>query len=171
MAKNKVIAGAYEGWDVVRSFGIVTFHTMKEGGMFLGKTVYLDGNITHYEILDENSTKSASSAIIRGGLGAVLLGPIGLLAGFSAKNNKVKLIALKFKDGQECVVDVDDKIFQIILKYCHNAKSSFDDMPVSQQIEQKISEADEIMKFKDLLDKGIITQEEFNAKKKEIFKI
>ena len=44
-------------------------------------------------------------------------------------------------------------------------------MPVSQQIEQKTSEADEIMKFKDLLDKGIITQEEFNAKKKEIFKI
>ncbi|MDY5798016.1 MAG: SHOCT domain-containing protein, partial [Eubacteriales bacterium] len=28
--------------------------------------------------------------------------------------------------------------------------------------------ADEIMKFKELLDSGVITQEEFDAKKKEI---
>lgn len=32
-----------------------------------------------------------------------------------------------------------------------------------------ISEADEIEKFKNLLDKGVITQEEFEAKKKQIF--
>ena len=30
------------------------------------------------------------------------------------------------------------------------------------------SSADEIMKFKELLDSGVITQEEFDAKKKEI---
>ena len=35
--------------------------------------------------------------------------------------------------------------------------------------QQHYSEADEILKFKDLLDKGIITQEEFDAKKKQIF--
>lgn len=33
---------------------------------------------------------------------------------------------------------------------------------------QKPSEADEIMKFKDLLDKGIITEEEFEAKKNQL---
>ncbi|HIX15968.1 MAG TPA: SHOCT domain-containing protein [Candidatus Hungatella pullicola] len=33
---------------------------------------------------------------------------------------------------------------------------------------EKTSEADEILKFKKLLDDGIITQEEFEAKKKQI---
>ena len=32
----------------------------------------------------------------------------------------------------------------------------------------KVSEADELMKFKKLLDDGVITQEEFDAKKKQI---
>ena len=31
-----------------------------------------------------------------------------------------------------------------------------------------LSSADEIKKFKDLLDSGVITQEEFNAKKKQL---
>ena len=43
---------------------------------------------------------------------------------------------------------------------------------MKDQAEQKasttISEADEIKKFKDLLDSGIITQEEFDAKKKQL---
>ncbi|MCI8482409.1 MAG: SHOCT domain-containing protein [Clostridia bacterium] len=34
----------------------------------------------------------------------------------------------------------------------------------------KLSSADEIMKFKQLLDDGIITQEEFERKKKELLK-
>jgi len=33
---------------------------------------------------------------------------------------------------------------------------------------QTLSDADEIKKFKDLFDSGIITQEEFNAKKTQI---
>ena len=37
---------------------------------------------------------------------------------------------------------------------------------IKQEIQQ--SNADELGKFKDLLDKGIITQEEFDAKKKQL---
>lgn len=39
---------------------------------------------------------------------------------------------------------------------------------IIQPISGKKSSADEIMKFKELLDSGVITQEEFDAKKKEI---
>lgn len=39
---------------------------------------------------------------------------------------------------------------------------------VTNQSNVKTSEADEIMKFKELLDKGVITQEEFDAKKKQL---
>ncbi len=38
-------------------------------------------------------------------------------------------------------------------------------------IQQEISEADELMKFKNLLDNGIISQEEFEAKKKQLLGI
>ena len=40
--------------------------------------------------------------------------------------------------------------------------------PVQQVVEQKASPADEIRKYKGLLDDGIISQEEFDAKKKQL---
>lgn len=40
--------------------------------------------------------------------------------------------------------------------------------PVQQVVEQKTSPADEIRKYKGLLDDGIISQEEFEAKKKQL---
>ncbi len=39
-------------------------------------------------------------------------------------------------------------------------------MTIKQEIPQ--SNADELAKYKDLLDKGIISQEEFDAKKKQL---
>ncbi|MCI7741234.1 MAG: SHOCT domain-containing protein [Clostridiales bacterium] len=40
--------------------------------------------------------------------------------------------------------------------------------PTNTTVVQNVSNADELAKFKDLLDKGIITQEEFDAKKKQL---
>ena len=42
---------------------------------------------------------------------------------------------------------------------------------VVQQQGSTNSVADEIMKFKELLDKGVITQEEFEAKKKQLLNL
>lgn len=42
---------------------------------------------------------------------------------------------------------------------------------VVEKIGNDISSADELRKFKQLLDEGIITEEEFNAKKKEILNL
>ena len=163
MAANKVIAGAYQGKNIGQTFGSAYLQ------IGLVKTIFLKEIVSNYEILDTNSRKSASSAVLRGALGAALLGPVGLLAGLSAKNKNSKVIALKFKDGQECVVEVDDKIFKAILKSLSGVKSNFDDIEKdSNLLENKISDADEIIKFKDLFDKGIITKEEFETKKKQL---
>lgn len=67
---------------------------------------------------------------------------------------------------------------------CSCGKSKFDvsdilkekteEQPKGESTEKKqssFSEADEILKFKELLDDGIITQEEFDAKKKKILGI
>ncbi len=39
------------------------------------------------------------------------------------------------------------------------------------QVVQSASSADELKKFKELLDSGIITQEEFDAKKKQLLRL
>ena len=89
MAANKVIAGAYQGKNIGQTFGSAYLQ------IGLVKTVFLKEIVSNYEILDTNSRKSASSAVLRGALGAALLGPVGLLAGLSAKNKNSKVIALK----------------------------------------------------------------------------
>ena len=166
MAKNRVIAGAYQGKLINQALGSPYIQIG-----FL-KTLELKGQVTNYEILDATSTKSASSAVLRGAIGATLLGPVGLLAGLSAKNKKSKLIALKFKDGQECVVDVDDKVYRAILKTLVGVKSTFDESSPNQlENKSEISVPDEILKFKDLMDKGIISEEEFQAKKKQLLNL
>ena len=170
MAQNKVIAGAYQGKMVGQTFGNADLQTS-----FL-KTVFLKDIVVNYEVLDSESKKSMSSALLRGGLGAALLGPVGLLAGLSAKNKNSKIIALKFNDGQECVVDVDDKIFKAILKSLAGIKSNFGDNNDNdkEQLEDNTnnsSQADEILKFKNLLDQGIISEEEFDAKKKQLLNL
>ncbi|MBR3588760.1 MAG: SHOCT domain-containing protein [Clostridia bacterium] len=38
-------------------------------------------------------------------------------------------------------------------------------------IQENNSEADELKKYKDLLDNGVITQEEFDAKKKQLLNL
>lgn len=40
--------------------------------------------------------------------------------------------------------------------------------PSLQVVESQTSDADELLKFKQLLDAGVISQEEFDAKKKQI---
>ena len=166
MTKNRVIAGVYQGKMINQALGSPYIQIG-----FL-KTLELKGQVTNYEILDSTSTKSASNAVLRGAIGATLLGPVGLLAGLSAKNKKSKLIALKFKDGQECVVDVDDKVYRAIIKTLANIKSTFDeDNPKPLENKVEISVPDEILKFKNLMDQGIISEEEFQAKKKQLLNL
>ncbi len=52
------------------------------------------------------------------------------------------------------------------------AYNSYKQAPVSSsKLETSISSADEIMKYKNLLDAGVITQDEFEAKKKQILNL
>ena len=54
--------------------------------------------------------------------------------------------------------------------FCTKCGRAYVDNSASNQPETKLvfSAADEILKFKQLLDAGIITQEEFDAKKKQL---
>lgn len=62
------------------------------------------------------------------------------------------------------VAEEAEKVYAFIQNRLRAAKTKSDKSANIQQI----SSADELKKFKELLDSGIITQEEFDAKKKQI---
>lgn len=115
MAKNTVIAGDYEGKIVCNNNAGVYIPLNFSGS----KKVKLDKeNIETYEVITEETRKSASSGIMRGAVGAAILGPVGLLAGVSAKNKGLFTVAIKFKDGKNSLIEIDDKVYKVLVKQC-----------------------------------------------------
>lgn len=110
-AKNQVIKGAYQGCSVVKEFCMdrVILKRYLEPNIILNKET-----VSQIEVIDEEMKKSGSSAVLRGALGAAVLGPVGLLAGLSAKNKGVYLLAVEFKDGQTSLIEVDQKIYKLL---------------------------------------------------------
>lgn len=111
-AKNRVVAGDYIGGNVTMNFGMVMVGT---GGF--AKVIELsNANVESYEVLDQERRKSAKSAVGRAFVGSVALGGVGLLAGLTAKNKGVHLIAIEFKDGKKSLIEVDEKKYKAIVK-------------------------------------------------------
>lgn len=106
MAQNKVIAGDYIGASITETLGTVT----------VGNVTFSKHTAASYEVVIEEQRKSAVSGIVRGLVGRAVLGPVGLLAGLSAKNVGTYTIAVNWKSGKKSLLEVDDKIYKIILK-------------------------------------------------------
>lgn len=111
-AKNLVIAGDYSN----RAIGQISGVPYIVIGMFKSNLYLNKDNVDSYELITDEHRKSASSGIARGAVGVALLGPVGLLAGLSAKNKGIYTIAIKFKDGCNSLIEVDDKIYKSIVK-------------------------------------------------------
>jgi hypothetical protein len=108
---NKVIAGDYVGYTIVKGpKGYVL------GKGFTKQIVLNKQNVESYEVITEDVRKSAASGVSRGIVGGVLLGPVGLLAGLSAKNKGQYQIAIQFHDGTKALIDVDDKCYKTLIK-------------------------------------------------------
>jgi hypothetical protein len=113
-AKNKVIAGDYAGCNVTK----VMFADSVEiaGPSTLGVTLNKT-NVASYELVTDEHKKSAASGIARGLVGGALLGLVGLLGGaLSAKNKGIYSVAIEFKNGNRSLIEVDDKIYRILVK-------------------------------------------------------
>lgn len=113
-AKNKVIAGDYQGKQVLCSLGFASI------SLGLIKSIDLNNkNVKSYELITDEHRKSAASGVARGIVGGTLLGPVGMLAGgMSAKNKGIYQIAVEFHDGKRSLLEVDDKTYKAIIKGC-----------------------------------------------------
>ena len=108
-AKNQVIAGDYNNYKVTSNgtYGCIT------NSNFLNAVAYLNKReVESYELITEDKVKSGTSAILRGMVGAAVLGGVGILAGLSAKNKGIYTIAIQWKDGKRSLIEIDDKLYK-----------------------------------------------------------
>jgi len=183
---NQATAGDYKGWVLYIDGKNRAF--ISELKLFGSKKVYInEDTVESYEVIGADSNVSTASAATRGAVGYALLGPLGIAAALTAKKKGIHTIAINFTDGKNCVIETDNNMYQSItsilmkIKKSNEAKQQvIEQQMVAQQqpaqfqaqptiVQQSnISVADEIMKFKELLDGGVISQEEFDTKKKQL---
>lgn len=113
-AQNKVIAGDYNGQKINAAGGVIyiSFNAFEQ------ETAIASGTIESYEVITDEHRKSAASGISRGLVGGVLLGPVGLLAGLSAKNKGIYQVAIHFRNGKRSLIEIDDKLYKVLVKNC-----------------------------------------------------
>ena len=76
-------------------------------GKFIGKTIYSNG---------ECLVCSGWDAILRGVAGMTLLGGVGILAGLTAKTKGIYTVAILWKDGEKSLIEIDEKLYKILVK-------------------------------------------------------
>ena len=128
-AKNKVIAGDYYNYKVSASVGVVTI------SLLLVETITVDKTtVKNYEVITDEHRKSAKSGVARGLAGKMLLGNVGAMAGvYSAKDKGIYQIAIEFKNGKRSLIEVDDKIYKLIIKNCFACGSDSDEETEPEQ--------------------------------------
>jgi ribosomal protein L37AE/L43A len=151
-------------------------------------TVYNYSDIVDFELLEDGES------IAKGGLGRALVGGAlfggtgAIVGGITGKRkqkgicNSLK-IKITVKDINNPVIYVnfitsstkkDGMIYKSMIKDAQECLSTLQvicDQQKQQDNKSSGTNADEIRKYKELLDDGIITKEEFEAKKKELLNI
>lgn len=109
MAKIKVLAGDFLKGDGQVSFNALGLRTEKHS--FLGESIPFS-QLEEVEVASEESVKKIGGTIGWGAAGAVLLGPVGLLAGLLAGGRKKEVtFVAKFKDGRKLMGTADNATY------------------------------------------------------------
>ena len=123
MASNQVISGDYSGNKVSISGGETLYiYDIKSTSAFdnnYADKVYLDRNtIQDFDVVNENYKKTVLGVVGRAAIGAALLGPVGLLAGATAKNKGTYIVAVSLKNGKKSLLEIDEKRYKLLVTNC-----------------------------------------------------
>lgn len=155
--------------------------------------IYNLSSISSYELV-ENGSAISSGGLGRAALGAVTFGGAGAIVGAVTGKKKSKTIVEKLQikimlnDLKNPVVYIEllkkpvkqnSKDYANAIKKADNILSSLNTVVSNISVVENepvnaantFSTTDEIRNYKELLDDGIITQEEFEAKKKELLNL
>lgn len=156
--------------------------------------VYNFNQLNSYELIENGSSvTSGGLGIGRAVVGGVIAGPVGaILGGVTKKKKHVDMveslnILVTFRNIQpnsQRVTYINkkqekDQRYEKVLMKAKETLSGFDAIVASVEelklnslnADTELSKADEIRKYKSLLDDNIITQEEFDAKKAELLNL
>lgn len=159
----------------------------------IGKDIFAYENLLSFELL-ENGQSITKGGLGRAVAGGLLLGGVGAVVGgvtggkktkgicnsmklrVSLKNAHTDVVYITFIMTETKTESFKYKLAQDSAQKCITALETINDINQSAlnqpvYVPQTVSSADEIVKFKDLLDQGIITQEEFETKKKELLQL
>jgi hypothetical protein len=167
---------------------------------FMGKKknprIYSFDDIVEYELLEDGDTitkgglgRAVAGGVLFGGVGAIVGGVTGGKKSKSIINSlKIKITICDFQNPTVYInlINTKTKADSFVYKTNYNAaqqilsvfaliqKQNENQQAESTSDEPKnsgVSAADEILKFKALLDGRIITQDEFDAKKKQLLNL
>ena len=102
--KNTVIKGDYKNW-------YLSIHKELEG---INDNIEISNNtIIDYDIKYTEFKRDIIDIVIRIIIGVLLIGPIGILAGFTANKSFIsyRLISIEFKNGNKSLVKIDNRTF------------------------------------------------------------
>ena len=157
----------------------------------VGRDIFSYDNLLSFELLEDGQSitkgglgRAVAGGLLFGGVGAIVGGITGgkkskgvcnsMKLRVSLKNAHTDVVYINFITTETKTSSFIYKTAQDSAQKCITALETINDVNQSSHavntntIVQASSAADEIMKFKSLLDQGIITQEEFDAKKKEL---
>lgn len=156
----------------------------------IGKDIFSYENLLSFELLEDGQSitkgglgRAVAGGLLFGGVGAVVGGVTGgkkskgvcnsMKLRVSLKNAHTDVLYINFIMTETKTKSIIYKSAQDSAQKCITALEAISDANQSTQSQpayenSTVSAADEIVKFKALLDRGIITQEEFDAKKKEL---
>ena len=77
--KNRVIAGDYKDWDVIIGGKMYLMRGLKK--VDVNKTT-----VAKYEVINEVQNHSFWKPLVAGGVGGMMFGPLGMLAGVTGSN-------------------------------------------------------------------------------------
>lgn len=145
------------------------------------------GEVIDYELVVNDNTVKGKGAFSRAVAGGLLFGGVGAVAGASTAKRVTVVTALYInvylKDGTlerinfiNTATKADSFTYNTMKDCAEKASALFTAMIADNESKnaapaQAISAADEIAKYKKLLDDGAITEEEYNAKKKQLMEI
>lgn len=162
MAKIKVLAGDFPEGNAEFSLGEFNFSSFTEN--VSAKT------LVAVEVATEESVKKVGGTVGWGAAGAVILGPVGLLAGLllGGKSKEVTLVA-KFKNGKKILATTDMKTYNKIQSYAFNKESnSVATNKINATSEPKENNINKLLELSNMLEKGLITEDEFIQYKNEL---
>ncbi len=108
--KNVVVSGDYKNSMVSLGFSGLYISTFQK------KVKINKGTVEEYDVLSEERKTSGASAVGRAAVGSFFLGPVGLLAGATAKKKGVHTVAIQFKDGKKSLLELDDKMYKELVR-------------------------------------------------------